>query len=199
MPSSAFALRLACMVMTASSVLAASVQVNHVDNLRSQITRVIILPPACPSNVDCNAFEQAITTQLLQRKLQIIPAALVRQRLFELETEQLTDQIRRDLAKQFGADAFVIAAVGDVQRQVAGSVGSGNATSAGRFVWGMFTAANIERSSGNVQIAIVRAEDGKVLMRGTGYGESTVRGLNGVLSSLAADMFERGFFIPVDR
>jgi hypothetical protein len=103
--------------------------------------------------------------------------------------------VRRDLAKRFGVDAFLIAAVADADRQSTGSVGYGSANGFGKFVWGMFGAANIERSSGNVQIAIIRADDGKVLMRGTGFAESQTRSLNRVLANIAADILENAFWV----
>lgn len=176
-----------------------SVQVDRVDNLSSAFERLVVLSPSCPPHVDCIWFERNLTEHLMKRKIKVVPSSLVRHVLFEMEATEVTDELRREVAKRVQADAFLLASVDHADREKTGSVGSGTALGIANFVTGLFGATPIERSTGNIQIVIIRAEDGKVLMRGSGFAESEVRSLRGVLSRISSEIFERAFYVPLNR
>lgn len=61
------------------------------------------------------------------------------------------------------------------------------------FVGNTFTAVPSKKSSGSVQLAIVSAATGKVLMQGTGFGESSARPKRGVIGKTFNEILNRTF------
>jgi hypothetical protein len=181
--------RLAILLLLVSSLAAPayaySVHVNKVEHFATSFQKLAMLSAAAPANVDAIWVERVVLEKFLSKNLQILPASVVRQVMFELEIKELTVENRRLLADKLGVDAFVVAAVD--------SAGTENAGTVGVFVGTVFTAVPSERNTGSVQLAIIAAESGKTLMEGTGYGQSELRSRKGVIGRTFAEIVNRAF------
>lgn len=191
----------ALVVLTSTSTFADyNVSVNTVADFPSSYRRLAILPAIAPEGFDALWLEKAVFTKLAQRQVAAIPAEGVRQAIFDLELQEMTPEAIAKLADKIGADAFILPIVGSVSTRSVGSVSTGGASAttapAGGY-WATFASgfgASVarERNTGFVQISIITKE-GRVLMKGQGFGESNLRSLKGVVGKIYDQVFDRAF------
>jgi hypothetical protein len=162
-----------------------SVEVNKVADFPRSFETLAILPASCPPAVDCLWVESLIAGKLVERGLDVVPAAVVRQWMFDSGIKEVTPENRKILAEKLGADAFVVVVVDSMTSETSGSTGV--------FIGNVFTSAASKRSSGSVQLAVVAADSGKTLMEATGFGESTARPKRGVIGKTFNQIFDRAF------
>ncbi len=98
--------------------------------------------------------------------------------------QAVTDENRAALAERLGADAFLLVVVGHSGSEAEG-VGSGVVTG------NVVTMSGFAIAKGGVEIAILSAKDGKLLLKGTGFGETDWKTEKGVLSKVLEKLFER--------
>lgn len=178
---------IALLLVTLSAVpaLAYSIHVNKASDFAVSFRKLAILPAVAPPGMDTIWVETVVLEKLLNKKLQVLPSSIVKQVMFDLEIKDLTAENRRQLAAKLGVDAFVVAAVDAAETENAGTVGV--------FIGTVFTAVPSERNSGSVQLAIIAADTGKVLMEGSGHGQSELRSKKGVIGKTFAEIVDRAF------
>lgn len=190
----------AIVLISCSARAGYNVSVNTVSDFPSAYHRLAILPAIGPDGFDVLWLEKSVFAQLAQRQVVAIPADVVRQAIFDLGLEEITPETIAKLGEKLGADAFILSVVGSVNTKVTGAVSTGGSgatgTSAGGF-WSSFATgfgATIptERNTGSVQISIVTTQ-GRVLMKGQGFGESDLRSLKGVVGTIYDQIFNRAF------
>ena len=175
----------AVLLIVAGTAYGYSIHVNKVADFPSSFKRLAMLPAVGPAGVDAIWVEQVVLEKFLKKKLQVVPAVVVRQVMFDMGIKQLDESNRHALADRLQVDAFIAAAVD--------SAGTENAGSVGVFIGAIFTAVPTDRNTGSVQLAIVSAETGRVLMEGTGYGQSELRSKKGVIGKTFAEIVDRAF------
>lgn len=173
------------LVITTPNALAYSVQVNKTADFATTFTTLAVLPASCPPDFDCLWVENILAEKLRGRGVTVVPTTVVRQQMFDLEIKTITSENRQALAQKLGVEAFVVASVDSVATE------SGAAT--GVFIGNIFTAVPSKKNSGCVQLAIVSAETGKVLMEGSAFGESSARPKRGVVGKSFNLILDRTF------
>lgn len=177
-------------MLLAANAFAYSVSVNKVSGFDTSFTALAMLPGTGPTGFDTIWLDNLLAQKLAARGITVLPASVVRQAMFDLEIKQLTDDTRKQLAQKLNVDAFIVAAVD--------AWGTENAGTVGVFVAGIFTAVPSDRNTGSVQLAIIAADSGKVLMQGAGHGQSELRSKRGVIGKtfdrILAQVFTPQFF-----
>lgn len=166
---------LGLVVFMVAGTIQASVQVNKVSDFGSSFKKLAILPAAGPAGFDTIWLDDVLSQKLASRKVRFVHPTIVRQAMFDLGITELTPEQRKALAEKLGVDAFIAAAVDAVGTQNAGAVGV--------LIGGIFTAIPSDKNTGSVQLVIISADNGKLLMRGIGHGESELRSKRGVVGS----------------
>lgn len=167
------ALIVAALLIAALDVHAYSVSVNKVPEFEKSFLKLALLPGSGPTGFDTIWLDDLLLQKLAARSVPVTPANVVRQAMFELELKELTAEGRARLAEKLDVDAFIVAVVDAAATENSGTVGL--------FAAGIFTAIPSERNTGSVQLAIVSATSGKVLMQGSGHGQSELRSKRGVI------------------
>ena len=173
------------LLLVAANAAGYSVQVNKVSDFPTAFTTLAMLPASGPTGFDTIWLETLLAEKLTRRGITIIPARVVRQAMFDLQITAITEDNRRVLAQKVGADAFLAASVD--------AAGTENAGSVGVIIAGVFTAIPSERNTGSVQLAIVSAESGKLLMQGYGHGQSELRTKRGVIGKTFDNILDKVF------
>src|ERR1700682_2599630 len=133
------------------------IQVNTVDDFPTTFHHVAVLPAIAPDSVGPLWVEQLIFEKLLSRKIRVAPSSVVRKFMFDLGITTITPEALKQLAARLQVDAFVVASVGSTGSDVGGAV-------AAPIYGGGFFAAPIVTNRGSVEITIVAADTGKMLM-----------------------------------
>lgn len=173
------------LAITTGSALAYSIQVNKTSDFDTAFKTVAVLRASCPADFDCLWVENILAQKIRERGVAVVPTARVRQQMFDLEIKTITPENRQLLAQKLGVEAFVVAVVDSVTTEISGTTGI--------FIGNIFTASRSKRNSGSVQLAIVSAETGKVLMEGSGFGESSARPKRGVVGKSFNLILDRTF------
>jgi hypothetical protein len=178
-------LLLAIALLGSLNAWAYTVQVNKTPDFATAFQTLAVLPASCPPDFDCLWLENVIADKIRVRKVTVIPALVVRQRMFELEIKAITPENLKLLAEKLGVEAFVVAAVDSIATETSGATGV--------MVGTVFVAGAQKKSSGSVQMSIVSASTGKVLMEASGFGESSARPKKGVVGKAFNLILDRTF------
>ncbi len=154
-----------------------SVDISSVPDFRESIRVVAMAPGTCPDDIDCLWIEERVGNQMsLYKGITVIPAKQVRDVMFALKIEHLDEQNRAILADKLGADSFAVSIIQHAGTKSSGAVG----------FWTGYSVSMIESevAKGTVQLLIVKASSGEVLMKGIGHGESSLRTGKGVVFNI---------------
>ena len=184
-----------CRLFTAGTVLALvslqgfagyDVQVTASPEIRTTVKSVAVSPATCPKDVNCVWIERELEEDLVHyRELTVVSATRVRQVMLELAIETINDESRAALAEELKIDAFLIPVVGHSGSESAGAVGVWTGTTV------IMTDSSIAK--GSAELHLVRASDGKALMRGSGFGESEFRSGKGVVRKVFRQILSKTF------
>lgn len=163
-----------------------NIQVNKVSDFGSSFLRIAVLPAATADGIDPLWVEELLFGKLVSRRIRVIPVGRARQAMFDLGISTLTSENMRALAESLHVDAFIIPTVGGVGKESAGAV-------AIPLYGGGAIAAPIEINRGSIELSIVAAETGKVLMHGVAGGESGWRSTKGVVGTMFDKILDRCF------
>lgn len=157
-------------LLTASSPTFAkySVEVHSVPDFKQLVHSVAIMPALCPPDLDCLWLEKRIAEHLdTYRGVTVVPAERVRAMMFEMGVEHLDQSARAALSEKLKVDAFAVPLVEHSESQSSGMVG----------FWVGSTVGMVDTSviKGKVELLIVQAGSGTVLVKGIGYGKSGSR------------------------
>jgi hypothetical protein len=164
-----------------------SVEVNKVSDFPAGAKTLAIVPASCPPSVNAIWLDEKVADHLRGvKQFNFISSKVVKQTMFDMGIQQITDDNRAALAKKLGADAFLIVVVGNSSAEPEG-VGTG--------VWsgGVMTMSSFAVAKGEVELLIVSAQDGKTLLSGRGFGETDWRTEKGVLSKALDKLFHEAF------
>lgn len=167
------------------------VEVTKATGFPASAGTVAVLPASCPSDVDCVTLNRTIAANMSRVKLRSLALPVVRQAMIDARIETITEENRQMLADKLGADSFLVVTVGSADTAAAG----GTAIPIG----GVIVLAPSKLARGTVEIRIVGARDGKLLMRGNGAGSSRARAETGVLAKTIARILERAFPSPLQH
>lgn len=162
-----------------------NVHVNTVSDLGRALGRIAVLPATAADGLDPLWVEQLISTKLVTRQIRVIPQGLARQAMFDLGLTTLDADGMRQLAGKLNVDAFVIVAVGRVEKGTSGVVAVPISRGS--------VAVPFQVNRGFVELSIVSAQSGELLMHGTGGGESGWRSRKGVVGATFDQILDRSF------
>lgn len=173
-------------IVIASQATAAS-NVNTVSDFAISFRRLAIAPAISPTRIDPVWVEGLLQEKLALKGIQAIPSTVVRKGMFDLGIQKLDDASMAKLAKSLECDAFLIPIVKSSEVESEGAVG-------GLMPYtGSFYALSMEVARGGVELAIVRARDGKVLLQGVASGYSDMRSERGVIGKIFSDILDQAF------
>ena len=167
------------------------VQVTASPEIGTTVKSIAVSPATCPKDVNCVWIERKLEEDLVQyRELTVVSATRVREVMLELGIETIGDESRTTLAAELKVDAFLIPVVGHSGSESEGAVG----------VWTGTTVIMTDSSvaKGSAELHLVRASDGKALMRGSGFGKSEFRSGKGVVRKVFRQILSKTFG-PPDR
>ena len=150
------------------------------------IETIAISPAVCSADVNCVWVEQKLFEDLAAyRQFRVVSASAVRQAMLELAIEKIDDQARIRLAEKLTADAFLIPIVRHGGKESEGAVGfwPGN----------MFYMGSDEVSKGSVELVLMKADTGKTIVKGVGFGESEWYGQKGVIAKTFRKILAEAF------
>ena len=117
-------------------------------------------------------------------KYQVVVSSRVREALLEMGLEKLDDAGRRDLAATLDVDSFLVPVIVQATNESSGATGFWSGSS--------FWVTDSPVQVGSVQLALVRASDGRPILKGSGYGQSEWRTRKGVVSRVFHDILAAG-------
>lgn len=163
------------------------VEVNKSPDFPRGITAVALITPAAPGDFDVEWLETKFGKYLAEEHhLAVVPAAAVRKAMFDMGIESVTDQNRADLAKKLRVDAFVVPAIQFSGTKTEGPMIFNTAP-------GVFSMSQDEVNQGRVTLLFVDGATGKILMKGTGKGESEWRSGKGVAWKIFKEILDKAF------
>jgi hypothetical protein len=192
-----------------------SVEVNRLPELEN-LQRIAVVPGVCPADFDCLWAERVVIEKLVALRrfrfepsktvtdakrnlgLQpydgesssisapvIISAETVRQKMFEAGIIGLDEANRRQVAESLGVDGFLQVIVHGSSKETSGSVGV--------LIGTIVTMVPSDVSKGGVEVRVISADEGKLLLRGEAHGSSEFRSPKGVLGKMIGDILRRGY------
>lgn len=167
-----------------------SVDVNTVPDFLKSAGTIAVLPPICPADVDCVWLTKKVEDELTPYKhLKVVGPEKVGQAMFGLGIEQVGERERAPLARKVGADSLLVILVGHSDTVTKGHT----LYSTGNFMW---ASAPARYAKGGLEVSLVSAETGKVLMKGKGFGETGMRKQKGVLRKIFQKIIKEAFGKP---
>ncbi len=163
------------------------VEVNKAPDFPRGVTAVALITPAAPGDFDVEWLESKFREYLSEEHhLTVVPASAVRQAMFDMGIQSITDQNRADIAKKLRVDAFVVPTI-----QFSGTKTEG--TTIFNTAPGVFIASQDEVAQGRVTLLFVDGAAGKFLMQGSGKGESEFRSGKGIAWKVFREILEKAF------
>lgn len=163
------------------------VEVNKSQDFPKGMSSVALMTPTCPANFDSEWLEEKFVKYLVSEfHLAVVPASVVRKAMFDMGIQAVTDQNRAELAKRLKVDAFVVPVINDSGSKSDGVMIFNTAP-------GIFTATQDKVNQGKVTLLIVDGASGKMLMQGTGHGESEFRSGKGVAWKIFKEILDEAF------
>ena len=163
----------------------ANVARGALDNIRS----IAVGPGVCPPDFDCLWLESKLEEQLQgYPRYDFVSADRVRQAMLDLGIDHLDDSSRLRLAENLKVEAFLVPVIGHSGKESSGAVG----------VWTGYTFVMTESqvAKGNVELVLLGGADGKVLFKGSGFGESEWRTGKGVVLKILREILIKTFGEP---
>lgn len=174
------------LTMTSLAIAGYRIDVTRLPGATANIKTIAVSPAACPVDVDCVWVEQKLLEDLrTYHPFRVLSASAVRQAMLELEIEKIDDEARVKLAEKLGADAFLVPVVRHGGKESQGTVGfwTGN----------MFFAGSDDVAQGSVELLLIRADTGKAVVKGIGFGESEWHGEKGVIAKTFRKILAQAF------
>jgi hypothetical protein len=165
------------------------VQVTASPEIRSTIMAIAVIPVSCPRDVNCVWIERALLDDLRQYpEFTVVSTSRVREVMLALGVETIDNAARTALADALKVDAFLVPVVGHSGTESQGAVGIWTGTTV------IMTDSSV--SKGSVELHLLRASDGKALLRGSGFGESEFRSGKGVVRKVFRQILREAFGSP---
>jgi len=180
---------LSCLVLVMPAFAGYNVQVTKLPEFDSRVKSVALSPADCPEGLDCVWIEDRLLEDLKRyASIDVVPPSRVRQVMLELEINQVDETSRPVLAEHLHVDSFLIPLVGHASEESAGSIS----------LWSGYSMTTIDDTvaKGRVELLVVGGTDGKVLLRGTGFGESDLRSQKGVIRKIFRQVLIKAFTKP---
>jgi len=127
---------------------------------------------------------QVLLEKLTARHIDVVPADKVRQVLFDLGGTAVSDENKAALAEKLQVDAFLISSVGSATTDTIAIIPL--PVYAG-------IAAPILKTSGAIELTLVAADSGRMLMHGVASGAAGFRTKKSVIASMLDQMMNRAF------
>jgi len=156
------------------------------------IARVAMLPlVGCPSTVDCTSMEKEIAASATKysAKFQLVSPYRVNQLMMDLGISQIDETNGAAVAEKLNVDTFLVVQIMHAGRTTEGDV---------YYAVGDNMAMGIpyEVGVGNLEVRMIRAADGKALMKGSAFGKSEFYSEKGLIPRLFREVLEKAFGKP---
>lgn len=169
-----------------AAVAGYNVQTNKLPGALDGVRRLAVAPGSCAGDVDCLWLETKVAEELKALgRYGIIEAQEVRQRMLELGINRFGEGDLKGLAEKLGVEAFVVPIVGHSGTEVSGV--------SGVVVGGWLYGDTEKIAKGSAELIVVRASDGKAVIRGTGSGKSEIRTGKGVVLKVFKEIIAKAF------
>jgi len=166
-----------------------NVRANVVQGALNTVHSIAVGPGVCPADFDCLWLESKLEEQLQgYPRFDFVPADRVRQAMLELGIDHLDDGARVRLAETLKVDAFLVPVIAHSGKESAGAVG----------IWTGYTFVMTDSpvAKGSVELVLVGAADGKMLFKGSGFGQSEWRTGKGVVLKIVREILIKTFGGP---
>jgi hypothetical protein len=165
------------------------VVVNSQPDFPVAFSRLAVLPALVPDGMDVLQVERILTERLALNGVKAVPIVITRQAIFELTGGVDPDaSVIPRLAEKIGADAFLIPALMTASSKTTGAYATG--------LWGMYSSfvavGTIQKHQTSVSLTIIDV-NGRVLMRGTGFGSTQLNTFYGLLGGVYEQIIKRAF------
>lgn len=139
----------------------------------------------CPGGIDCLDMEEDIHDDLLDDVQNVRSAHQVRQALMSINALRLTAENRLAVAQKLKVKAYLVVMIAHTDREETENynIWVGDKW----FLW------EDSRNRGSVDVLLITADGGKLIMRGTGHGSSEFRSQKGVLMKIIGEILEKAF------
>lgn len=162
------------------------VQANAVPDVPTAFRRIAVLPSTVANGIDGLWLERLLQEKLSGRGLVVVPSSEVRKALFELGANTMSKELMVPVAMKVHVDSFAVLNVGVAGQNNYGAIAT-------PLYGGGAIATPIETNKGSVEVSIVSAESGRLLLRGVAGGESGWRTLKGVIGTEIDLIFDKVF------
>ena len=160
------------------------IQVDTITDLGKSFHRVAIVPCPAAEGVDPAWVDSLLLEKLTARHIAVVPAAKLRQLLFDLGATNVNDENKAALAEKLQVDAFLMSSVGSATTDTIAVIPLPVYVGIG---------APILKTSGAVELTLVAADSGRMLMHGVASGGAGFRTKKSVIGGMFNQLMDRAF------
>lgn len=179
---------LALLLVAAPAAAKWSVDVQNVPDLRVAVHVVAIVPITCPESVDCDRVETDIVKMVaMATGARVVGPRVLKEAAFkEGIVPPLSTEALARFSQAAGADSVMVVSIGGLSTTTTGG--------SGVVVGSTFVATQDKKQDGSLTLTITSL-DGKLLLHGTGFGESRnpFRAEEGMVLKMARLILEKAF------
>ena len=157
------------------------IQVDTITDLGKSFHRVAIVPCPAAEGVDPAWVDSLLLEKLTARHIAVVPAAKLRQLLFDLGATHVNDENKATLAEKLQVDAFHMSSVGSATTDTIAIIPL------------PYAGAPILKTSGAVELTLVAADSGRMLMHGVASGGAGFRTKKSVIGGMFNQLMDRAF------